>query len=29
MLTLRMSAIKKFERGVTTIEEVLRVTGEF
>ncbi len=29
MLTLRMSAIKKFERGITTIEEVLRVTGDF
>lgn len=29
MLTLRQSAIKKFERGQTTIEEVLRVTGEF
>jgi type IV pilus assembly protein PilB len=28
MLTLRMGAIKKFEEGMTTIEEVLRVTGE-
>jgi type IV pilus assembly protein PilB len=28
MLTLRSGAIKKFERGITTIEEVLRVTGE-
>ena len=29
MLTLRQGAIKKFERGITTIEEVLRVTGDF
>ncbi len=28
MLTLRAGAVKKFERGITTIEEVLRVTGE-
>lgn len=28
MLTLRLGAIKKFERGITTIEEVLRVTGD-
>ncbi|MBU1985114.1 Flp pilus assembly complex ATPase component TadA, partial [bacterium] len=28
MLTLRTGAIKKFERGITTIDEVLRVTGE-
>ncbi|HEY3296243.1 MAG TPA: type IV-A pilus assembly ATPase PilB [bacterium] len=28
MLTLRTGAIKKFERGITTIEEVLRVTGD-
>ncbi len=28
MLTLRAGACKKFERGVTTIEEVLRVTGD-
>jgi type IV pilus assembly protein PilB len=28
MLTLRQGAIKKFERGITTIEEVLRVTGD-
>jgi type IV pilus assembly protein PilB len=28
MLTLRMGAICKFEQGFTTIEEVLRVTGE-
>ncbi|MDD5087185.1 MAG: type IV-A pilus assembly ATPase PilB [bacterium] len=28
MLTLRIGAIKKFERGITTIEEVLRVTGD-
>jgi type IV pilus assembly protein PilB len=28
MLTLRAGAIKKFERGITTIEEVLRVTGD-
>ncbi len=28
MLTLRWGAIKKFERGVTTLEEVLRVTGD-
>jgi type IV pilus assembly protein PilB len=29
MLTLRQGAIKKFERGITTIEEVMRVTGDF
>ncbi len=29
MLTLRQGALKKFERGITTIEEVLRVTGDF
>jgi len=28
MLTLRMGALNKLEQGVTTIEEVLRVTGE-
>ena len=28
MLTLRHSAILKFQRGITTIEEVLRVTGD-
>jgi type IV pilus assembly protein PilB len=28
MLTLRGGAVKKFERGITTIEEVLRVTGD-
>jgi type IV pilus assembly protein PilB len=28
MLTLRGGAIKKFERGITTIEEALRVTGD-
>jgi type IV pilus assembly protein PilB len=28
MLTLRAGACKKFERGITTIEEVLRVTGD-
>ena len=28
MLTLRGGAIKKFERGITSIEEVLRVTGD-
>ncbi|MBU0691121.1 type IV-A pilus assembly ATPase PilB [bacterium] len=28
MFNLNMSAIEKFKRGVTTIEEVLRVTGE-
>ena len=28
MLTLREGAILKFERGITTIEEVLRVTGD-
>jgi type IV pilus assembly protein PilB len=27
MLTLRMGALRKFEDGITTIEEVLRVTG--
>jgi type IV pilus assembly protein PilB len=29
MLTLREGALKKFERGITTIEEVLRVTGDY
>lgn len=28
MLTLRMDAVEKFKNGVTTIEEVLRITGE-
>lgn len=28
MFTLRAGAVKKFERGITTIEEVLRVTGD-
>ena len=28
MLTLRMSALRKFEDGITTIDEVLRVTGK-
>lgn len=28
MLTLRDGAVKKFESGITTIEEVMRVTGE-
>ncbi len=28
MLTLRMGALRKFEDGITTIEEVLRVTGQ-
>ncbi|MFH1010912.1 MAG: type IV-A pilus assembly ATPase PilB [bacterium] len=28
MLTLRMGALRKFEEGITTVEEVLRVTGE-
>jgi type IV pilus assembly protein PilB len=28
MLTLRMDAVEKFKKGVTTIEEVLRITGE-
>jgi type IV pilus assembly protein PilB len=28
MITLREGAIRKFERGITTIEEVMRVTGD-
>ncbi|RPH95414.1 type IV-A pilus assembly ATPase PilB [candidate division KSB1 bacterium] len=28
MVTLRIGAVLKFERGITTIEEVLRVTGD-
>ncbi|MCC6475555.1 type IV-A pilus assembly ATPase PilB [bacterium] len=28
MLTLRMDGVEKFKKGVTTIEEVLRITGE-
>ena len=28
MFNLNMSAVEKFKRGITTIEEVLRVTGD-
>ena len=28
MYNLNMGAVEKFKRGITTIEEVLRVTGE-
>jgi type IV pilus assembly protein PilB len=28
MLTLRQGAVMKFMRGITTMEEVLRVTGD-